>query len=130
MQLGPVQLFFQAVKRVVAGSLVFDAIRRGVALYSPHTALDVADSGTNDMLADAIGLPAKDRAPLRLAQTKASQYKLVTFVPEKDVERVSAVLFVPVASPPSSRSRTLRPPEPRHALPDRCRTWSSPSSTP
>ena len=84
---------FEGVKRVVAGSLVFDAIRRGVALYSPHTALDVAEGGTNDMLADAIGLPTEGRAPLRLAQTKASQYKLVTFVPEKDVERVSAALF-------------------------------------
>ena len=62
---------FEAVKRLVAGSLVFDAIRRGVALYSPHTALDVAEGGTNDMLADAIGIGA-DRAPLRLAQTKAT----------------------------------------------------------
>lgn len=84
---------FDPLKRVVAGSLVFDAIRRGVAIYSPHTALDVAEGGTNDMLADAIGLPAPAREPLRLAQTKASQYKLVTFVPEKDVERVSAALF-------------------------------------
>src|SRR5688572_4178266 len=81
---------FDPLKRVLAGTVVFDAIRRGVALYSPHTALDVADGGTNDMLADAIGLPPKDRgrSPLRLAQTKATQYKLVTFVPEKDVERV------------------------------------------
>src|SRR5260370_37978604 len=47
---------FHAVKRLTAGSLVFDAIRRGVAIYSPHTALDVAEGGTNDMLADAIGL--------------------------------------------------------------------------
>jgi dinuclear metal center YbgI/SA1388 family protein len=83
---------FEAVKRLTAGSLVFDAIRRGVALYSPHTALDVAEGGTNDMLADAIGLGA-DRAPLRLAQTKASQYKLVVFVPERDVQRVSSAMF-------------------------------------
>jgi dinuclear metal center YbgI/SA1388 family protein len=85
---------FDPLKRVVAGGLsgaVFDAIRRGVALYSPHTALDVAEGGTNDMLADAIGL--EGRAPLRLAQTKATQYKLVTFVPEKDADRVSNALF-------------------------------------
>jgi dinuclear metal center YbgI/SA1388 family protein len=85
---------FEALKRVVAGGAsgaVFDAIRRGVALYSPHTALDVAEGGTNDMLADAIGL--NDRTPLRLAQTKANQYKLVTFVPEKDADRVSDALF-------------------------------------
>ena len=83
---------FEAVKRLVAGSLVFDAVRRGVALYSPHTALDVAEGGTNDVLADAIGL-GPDRAPLRLAQTKAGQYKLVTFVPENDAERVSRAMF-------------------------------------
>jgi dinuclear metal center YbgI/SA1388 family protein len=85
---------FEAVKRVVAPSAVFDAIRRGVALYSPHTALDVADGGTNDMLADALGLPTDRRTPLRLVhETKSNQHKLVTFVPEKDVERVSQALF-------------------------------------
>src|SRR5262245_47751526 len=71
---------FDALKRVVlggAGSAVFDAIRRGVAIYSPHTALDVADGGTNDMLADAIGISASDRGPLRVIEPKASQYKLV-----------------------------------------------------
>jgi dinuclear metal center YbgI/SA1388 family protein len=85
---------FDAVKRLVAGSPVFDAIRRGVALYSPHTALDVADGGTNDMLADAIGIGAGDgRGPLRLIEPKAHQYKLVTFVPEKDIQRVADALF-------------------------------------
>jgi dinuclear metal center YbgI/SA1388 family protein len=85
-------VIFEAMKRVTAPSVVFDALRRGVAIYSPHTALDVVAGGTNDMLADALGLPA-DRAPLRLAQTKASALKLVTFVPEKDAERVSQALF-------------------------------------
>ena len=83
---------FEALKRVTAGSVVFDALRRGVAIYSPHTALDVVAGGTNDMLADVLGLPA-ERSPLRLAQTKASLLKLVTFVPEKDVGRVSDALF-------------------------------------
>ena len=86
---------FEPVKRLTAdgsGGLVFDAIRRGVALYSPHTALDVVDGGTNDMLADMLGLP-KERSPLRLTQSKASQLKLVTFVPEKDADRVSQALF-------------------------------------
>jgi dinuclear metal center YbgI/SA1388 family protein len=62
-----------------------------VAIYSPHTALDVADGGTNDVLADAIGLV--DRAPLRIAETKSPQCKLVTFVPANEIERVSAALF-------------------------------------
>ena len=84
---------FEPVKRITAGSLVFDAIRRGVAIYSPHTALDVADGGTNDMLADAIGIAPDDRGPLRLIEPKAHQYKLVTFVPEKELQRVADALF-------------------------------------
>ncbi len=86
---------FDAIKRVTADSLIFDAIGRGVAIYSPHTALDVAEGGTNDMLADAIGIDTgkNDRGPLRLIEPKARQYKLVTFVPEKDVQRVADALF-------------------------------------
>src|SRR3954468_16684097 len=55
---------FDAIKRITSSSPIFDAIRRGVAIYSPHTALDVADGGTNDMLADALSM--MDRGPLRL----------------------------------------------------------------
>ena len=86
---------FEPLKRVTATGqgLMFDAIRRGVAIYSPHTALDVADGGTNDMLADAIGIEPASRGPLRIVQPKASQYKLVTFVPPKDLERVSRALW-------------------------------------
>lgn len=55
---------FQAKKRVVAGSDgIFEAIRDGIALYSPHTALDVATGGTNDVLCDLLGVG--ERGPLR-----------------------------------------------------------------
>jgi dinuclear metal center YbgI/SA1388 family protein len=82
---------FHPIKRLSAGSLIYDAARRGVAIYSPHTALDIADGGTNDMLADALGL--LDRAPLRLAPVNPSHYKLIVFVPEDDVEKVSRAIF-------------------------------------
>jgi len=85
---------FSALKRVTSSgtsSAIFDAIRRGVAIYSPHTALDVADGGTNDVLADVLAMI--DRSPLKLVETKATQYKLVTFVPAEHVEKVSAALF-------------------------------------
>jgi len=55
---------FAPVKRVPHSALWADAIRRGIALYSPHTALDVALKGTNDFLADACGVAA-NRRPLR-----------------------------------------------------------------
>lgn len=57
-------VIFSALKRVVAGSMAYELVRRGVAVYSPHTALDIADGGTNDVLADAVGMTA--RAPLRI----------------------------------------------------------------
>jgi len=82
---------FQAIKRVTAGSPVFDAIRRGIAIYSPHTALDAAEGGTNDMLADVLELT--DRKPLKRGDADPTQYKLVVFVPIEAVEKVSRAMF-------------------------------------
>ena len=73
------------------GALVYDAIRSGIAIYSPHTALDVADGGTNDVLADALGM--KERAPLSRTESKDADYKLVFFVPLEGAERVSRAVF-------------------------------------
>lgn len=56
---------FGTIKRVPHSALWADAIRRGIALYSPHTALDVALAGTNDFLADAVGMSATTRSPIR-----------------------------------------------------------------
>lgn len=76
-----------------ATSLVFDAIRRGVAIYSPHTALDVAPGGTNDVLADAVGMTDSGRRPLKAVEGKSARCKLVTFVPADAVDRVGEALF-------------------------------------
>ena len=54
---------FEAIKRVRHDSVLHRAIRADVAVWSPHTALDVAPGGTNDLLADALGLT--EREPLR-----------------------------------------------------------------
>ncbi len=82
---------FSPLKRLVTGSVVFDAVRRGVAIYSPHTALDVADGGTNDVLADVLGL--RERVPLKPTAATATQYKLVTFAPATTIESISQALF-------------------------------------
>ena len=82
---------FSPIKRLTAGYPMFDAIRRGVAIYSPHTAWDVAPGGTNDFLADVIGIG--QRSPLRISESKASQHKFVTFVPQEHVEKVAQALF-------------------------------------
>ena len=82
---------FSPVKRLLAGDVLYDAIRRGVAIYSPHTALDVAPGGTNDLLADILGL--EDRQPLRFIEPKAREHKFTTFVPEDALGRVAEALF-------------------------------------
>lgn len=65
---------FAGVKRLTRGSeterVAMDALRAGVAVYSPHTALDAAPGGVNDWLAEILGaeasepiVPARDRTP-------------------------------------------------------------------
>lgn len=54
---------FAAHKRLGPDDLAYHAIRAGLAVYSPHTAFDVADGGTNDALCDLLGL--FDRRPLK-----------------------------------------------------------------
>lgn len=55
---------FEGQKRIRHDSVIRRAIRADVAIYSPHTALDVAPGGTNDVLADAAGVG--ERAPLKI----------------------------------------------------------------
>jgi putative NIF3 family GTP cyclohydrolase 1 type 2 len=82
---------FSPLKRLGAESLVFQAIRDRIALYSPHTALDVAKGGTNDLLADILGLAT--RAPLQKSPAQDAEVKLITFVPEGELESLAAALF-------------------------------------
>ena len=84
---------FAAVKRAPNDALWVDAIRRGIALYSMHTALDVAPGGTNDFLADACGAKTEGRAPLRPHAPKDAHYKLTVFVPQAELEKVSEAMF-------------------------------------
>jgi dinuclear metal center YbgI/SA1388 family protein len=60
---------FEAQRRFVAGAPAYDAARAGIAVFSPHTALDVAEGGTNDFLADVLAMA--DRAPLRVIDEAA-----------------------------------------------------------
>ncbi|MEK7732556.1 MAG: Nif3-like dinuclear metal center hexameric protein, partial [Planctomycetota bacterium] len=61
-------------------SLVFRCIRKGVAIYSPHTALDAADGGTNDAIAQLCGIDQTE--PLEYVDApKNDACKFVVFVP-------------------------------------------------
>jgi dinuclear metal center YbgI/SA1388 family protein len=82
---------FAPKKRFVAGDLGFALARAGIAVYSPHTALDVAAGGTNDVLADAVAMI--EREPLRRIDPGETCVKLVTFVPEEHVDSLGRALF-------------------------------------
>lgn len=85
---------FEPVKRLRSGDVAFEAARRGIAVYSPHTAMDAAPGGTNDTLAAALGLT--DLRPLRPLQrppTAARFFKLVTYIPAEAVPAVADAIF-------------------------------------
>jgi dinuclear metal center YbgI/SA1388 family protein len=87
-------ILFKPVQRMIAdapeGRTVLSLVRAGVAVCSPHTAFDNAPGGINDLLARKLNLT--DVVPLR-QHHGPQQYKVVVFVPDKDLPRVSDALF-------------------------------------
>jgi dinuclear metal center YbgI/SA1388 family protein len=78
--------------RTLAERALQRCARAGVALYSPHTALDAAPGGVNDWLADGAG--TGERAPLADARVleRAQAFKLVTFVPGEHADALAGAL--------------------------------------
>ena len=74
--------------------IVLEAARAGIAVYSPHTALDAAPGGVNDWIASGLG--SGDIRALEASATlpESEQYKLVTFCPADDVQRIRNTLAV------------------------------------
>ncbi len=70
---------------------VFRCIAAGIAIYSTHTALDAADGGTNDVLADLCGV--KDARPIESLQPGPPRCKVVVFVPAKYADKVADAMF-------------------------------------
>ena len=87
-------ILFRGIKRLTTatpeGRLLLSLIRGGVAVYSPHTSLDNTPGGINDTLAQQLGLI--EVAPLRCGAGPRS-CKVVVFVPDADLARVSDALF-------------------------------------
>ncbi len=74
-------------------STVYELIRRGVAVFSIHTALDAATGGVNDGLAEIVGI--EDGKPIGdyVDNPAGDNYKLVVFVPVESVAEVSNAVF-------------------------------------
>ncbi|MCD6533115.1 MAG: Nif3-like dinuclear metal center hexameric protein [Deltaproteobacteria bacterium] len=86
-------LFFKPLQRldldVFPGNLLHQALRAGITLYSAHTNLDSVAGGVNDHLAQLLGVTGC----LPLTPHFRKLYKLVTFVPSAEVDRVGDALF-------------------------------------
>lgn len=81
----------------VAGRIMVRALRAGLAIYSPHTALDAAPGGVTDWLCDGLagehGGGADRRALVPGARLNPTEeLKIVTFVPPDALERVRNAL--------------------------------------
>jgi dinuclear metal center YbgI/SA1388 family protein len=85
-------VIFKPIPRVTAEAapVVYEAARRGLAVYSVHTAWDAAAGGADDVLADLLGL-AERRALVPAAGR--GECKIVVFVPPADLSAVSEAAF-------------------------------------
>lgn len=72
--------------------VVLDAITNKIAIYSPHTSLDVASGGVNDWIVDGIG-EGDVRALRPFGNLPSSEErKLITICPEDNVEELRLAL--------------------------------------
>lgn len=87
-------VLFRGAKRLTAdspyGKVLLPLARAGVAVYSPHTAFDNCTGGINDILCRRLGVV--NARPLRPREA-ARHCKLVVFVPDSDLAKVSDALF-------------------------------------
>jgi len=88
-------LLFRPVARLVGADwkqrVVAGCVREGIAVYSPHTALDAAVGGINDWLCDGMAGANAERVPIE-GTALGTLRKVVTFVPEDAVEAVRAAM--------------------------------------
>ena len=71
-------------------TLLPDLLAARIAILATHTAFDVAEGGTNDLLLDLI--KPVSRRPLTTEESDSNDYKLVVFVPRENVERLREAL--------------------------------------
>jgi len=79
--------------------IILTAARAGIAIYSPHTALDASPGGVTDWLCEGLsgGAPGKIAGDCRALMPheeggSSERVKIVTFVPEKELEKVRNAL--------------------------------------
>jgi dinuclear metal center YbgI/SA1388 family protein len=87
---------FRGLKRLRASEseerVLVRAIEVGLAVYSPHTALDAAEDGVNDWLSRAFGGGRSRPIVAHSSSVPASEFKLVVFVPRSHVSALRSAL--------------------------------------
>ena len=87
-------ILFRPIQRLTTdtpeGRMLLSVIQARVAVFSPHTAFDNTAGGINDTLAKRLDLI--DVVPLRRREG-IRQCKIVVFVPDADLARVSDAMF-------------------------------------
>lgn len=87
-------ILFRGAKKLsddsAEGRLLWPLMKRGVAVFSPHTAFDNAPGGINDQLAQILAL--KRVAPLR-PRDNERRCKIAVFVPNEDHSLVADAMF-------------------------------------
>ena len=81
----------------VRGRILLGCAEAGISVYTPHTALDAAPGGVTDWLCEGLSaggdrIDGDCRALTPLVEDDRSRTKIVTFVPENDLERVRSAL--------------------------------------
>lgn len=89
---------FHPIKRLVANesatSALYQVARAGIAVLSPHTALDAVAGGINDWIAQGIGDGAC--RPLEYSSARAAReaFKIVSFSPPEVVDRIRGAMSI------------------------------------
>lgn len=69
-------------------TMLAEAIRKGIAVYSPHTALDAVRQGMNDWLCDGLGA-AGERWSIAVPQSgRSGKSKIIVYTPRESADKV------------------------------------------
>lgn len=89
-------IIWDGLKKITAdgpAGHIYELIRAGIGVYCIHTALDTAAGGVNDALAAILGIENPQPIGDFVADPSGPQYKVITFVPAGDVNRVADAMY-------------------------------------
>ncbi len=89
---------FHPIKRLVAhepsSATIYRVARAGIAVLSPHTALDAVSGGINDWIAQGIGDGACRPLEYCAARAAREAFKIVSFAPAEVVDRIRGAMSI------------------------------------